>query len=514
MSDFKDMEGRDAVHEPDHRNHLQNGGNVQYVTKEELHHYVGEPLPLPNVTMVIVDTRDHDAAIFAIMRSLKQIKPHSVLFFTDKEFPSTDFQAIKIDPLTSLDDYSRFMCLELWKYISTSHILVIQHDGFVLDASAWTDEFLQYDYIGAPWNYKDGRNVGNGGFSLRSNVLMTMVAHDQFIQSVGIYGPEDEVICRLYGKYLKKQGINFAPEELAHRFSYEMHMPTQKTFGFHNFGHAPYRPPVVIKRTGAMGDVLMLEPVLERFYSDGYRVILDCIYDYMGIFDRHPYPIEHVLDCQQRGEDCSGYLKFDLDMSYEQKPQQLVLKSYYEACGIKNGLLRNSQLVEQHPNYRLFDRYIVLHVDDTGIPHRDVRGVDWQAVADYIEQSTLYKVFRVGKRETKGGGLYINTSTKSLLQYFIGGADYFIGIDSAPSQIAVASGVKSMIFFGSVNPAYRYADLSNIFVMQNGCPVKNDGCYHSVVSVTGTDCDVDIKRPPCITHTTEAVIEAINKFLL
>lgn len=481
-------------------------------------------LVLPDVTMVITDTRDIQSAANAILMSLREIKPKRTIFFTNSIDSlglafcdalleeKVDVQII--NPITCLDDYSRFMCLELWKHIKTSHILVIQHDGFVLDASAWTDEFLKYDYIGAPWNYKDGRNVGNGGFSLRSKVLMTMIAHDAFIQSVGIYGPEDEVICRLYGKYLKdKLGIRFAPEELAHRFAYEMHMPLQKTFGFHNFGHAPYRPPVVIKRTGAMGDVLMLEPVLERFYSDGYRVILDCIYDYMGMFDRHPYPIEHVLDCQQRGEDCSGYQKFDLDMSYEQKPQQLVLKSYYEACGIKDGLLRNAQLVEQHRNFRLFDKYIVFHVDDTDMPHRNVHGVDWQAVADYIEQSTHFKVFRVGKRETNGGGIYINTSTKSLLQYFIGGADYFIGIDSAPSQIAVSSGVKSMIFFGSVNPKYRYADLSNIFVMQNGCPVKNDGCYHSVVSTVGTDCDVDIKRPPCITHTTESVIEAINKFL-
>lgn len=496
MSDFKDNEGRDVIQ------------------MANFHNFGPLPLPLPSVTMVIVDTRDHDAAVFAIMRSLKHITPHSVLFFTDRDIDSTDFETVKIKPLTSLDDYSEFMCKELWRYITTSHILVIQHDGFVLDASAWTDEFLQYDYIGAPWNYKDGRNVGNGGFSLRSKWLMQIMGTDQFIDSVGIYGPEDEVICRLHGKYLTNEhAIRFAPEELAHRFSYEMHMPLQKTFGFHNFGHAPYREPVVIKRTGAMGDVLMLEPVLERLYSDGYRVILDCIPDYMGMFDRHPYPIEHVADLTYRKEDYSNYRLIDLDMSYENKPQQLVLKSYYEACGIKDGLMRNPQLVEQHKDYRLFDRYIVFHVDDTDMPHRNVHGVDWEAVADFIEQSTMFKVFRVGKRDTPPAGIFINTSTKNLMQYFVGGADYFIGIDSGVAQVAVASGVKSMIFFGSVNPTYRYADLSNIFVVQNGCPVKNDGCYHSVVSVTGTDCDVDIKRPPCITHTTESVIEAINKFL-
>lgn len=44
-------------------------------------------------------------------------------------------------------------------YIETPHVLVVQYDGFILNPDAWTDEFLEYDYVGAPWWYEDEWNV-------------------------------------------------------------------------------------------------------------------------------------------------------------------------------------------------------------------------------------------------------------------------------------------------------------------------------------------------------------------
>ncbi len=38
-------------------------------------------------------------------------------------------------------------------YVATPFALVIQYDGFILNPDAWRDEFLDYDYIGAPWNF-------------------------------------------------------------------------------------------------------------------------------------------------------------------------------------------------------------------------------------------------------------------------------------------------------------------------------------------------------------------------
>jgi hypothetical protein len=101
----------------------------------------------------------------------------------------------------------------------------------------WTDEYMKYDYIGAPWWRGIESNVGNGGFSLRSKRLLHVTANDDSIQS---QHPEDECVCLVYRKYLEETyGIRFAPESLAHRFSFERNPKynenSYRTFGFHGF---------------------------------------------------------------------------------------------------------------------------------------------------------------------------------------------------------------------------------------------------------------------------------------
>lgn len=458
---------------------------------------------LPNVTMVIVDCVNYGEAISALTKSLKQIKPHSTIFFTDKQLTHPEFETIVLDePIKSKEAYSEFIIKELWRYITTSHVLVIQNDGYVLDGSAWTDEFLDYDYIGAPWLYEDGRNVGNGGFSLRSKKLMQSIASI----SPEIYHPEDEVICRLYRNVLERHGAKFAPEELAHQFSFELHEPLQPTFGFHSYFHHPFQQVVILKRSGAMGDIIMMEPAMEWFFQKGYKVVLDIPSQFFWLFQHHHYPVYHIQ--QVRFKDP---MIINLDMAYEINPKQLALKSYYEICGIKDGVLRNAKLNHwvDEPT-KLFTKNIVMHIDDTAMAHRNVHGVNWNIVSIFLE-SRGYTVFQIGTGARKAG-IKFNTPA-SMLSYAIAGADYFIGIDSGCSHIAVALGIESFIIAGSVNLEYRYADFSKIHVIQKKCPIGKDGCYHSVVGTTGADCEVEKESPPCITWTTEEIIKELNLFI-
>ncbi|MFA6524086.1 MAG: DUF5672 family protein [Candidatus Paceibacterota bacterium] len=129
-----------------------------------------------------------------------------------------DPRIIPIDSINSKEEYSKFLIKKLNDFVDTEFVLIIQYDGFILNPNAWTDEFLKYDYIGAPWWYDDEYNVGNGGFSLRSKKLLDILQKDNFIQQ---FHPEDHCICRIYGDYLKKQGIVFAPELVASKFSIE-----------------------------------------------------------------------------------------------------------------------------------------------------------------------------------------------------------------------------------------------------------------------------------------------------
>lgn len=187
---------------------------------------------LSDVTLVAATSVALDATLAALRRSLEKADFGEVLLLSDVP-PSQTHPNItwrRIDRIASRTDYSRFMLHDLAGHISTPHALCIQWDGFVLNAAAWSPEFLAYDYIGAPWpHFHDAYNVGNGGFSLRSRRLLEACLTLSYNPGDG----EDVIICRLQRRRLEEQGISFAPEGLARKFSYERMRPNGDEFGFH-----------------------------------------------------------------------------------------------------------------------------------------------------------------------------------------------------------------------------------------------------------------------------------------
>ena len=198
---------------------------------------------LTDVTLVAATSVALKATVAALKRSLEEIDFGEVLFLSDVPPPvkHPEITWRRIERIASRTDYSRFMLRDLVRHISTSHALCVQWDGFVLDGSAWTPAFLDYDYIGAPWpHFHDAHNVGNGGFSLRSRRLLDACSTLTFNPQDG----EDVIICRLERPRLEAQGMVFAPEEMARRFSYERMMSSGEEFGFHGvFNLVEHIPP-------------------------------------------------------------------------------------------------------------------------------------------------------------------------------------------------------------------------------------------------------------------------------
>ncbi|MFZ2252573.1 MAG: DUF5672 family protein [Minisyncoccia bacterium] len=196
-------------------------------------------LTLRNVTLLGLDCVDLERLKIARDICIKDIKFGAVKLLTSIE--SNDEDVVKIDRIGSIEAYSEFMLKKVNDYVDTEFVLIFQHDGFVLNARSWNDEFLNYDYIGAPWWYMDSNNVGNGGFSLRSKKLLTLLQNDAHIETIKDPA-EDHVICRIYGDYLKEKGVSFAPESLASTFSIEgdVSLPVKygsiwkDEFGFHD----------------------------------------------------------------------------------------------------------------------------------------------------------------------------------------------------------------------------------------------------------------------------------------
>jgi len=114
--------------------------------------------------------------------------------------------------------------------IETRYAMAVHEDGFPIMPSLWRNEFLDYDYIGAPWN--DGV-VGNGGFSIESRKLLIAKMALPPYPTPNSKVASDYYVCRVHRKALEDQGIRFAPVELAIEFSTELTGHPWPSYGFH-----------------------------------------------------------------------------------------------------------------------------------------------------------------------------------------------------------------------------------------------------------------------------------------
>ena len=211
------------------------------------------------ISITCIDTLHYTPTITALKKTIETLgdKITRVYWFSDIDFPDTidvPVTWIKIDTIKVYNEDYSHITLKLCPEICVEeHNLIIHPDGFAVNREAWTDEFLEYDYIGACWG--DG-TVGNGGFCLRSRKL-----YDAFI-SIGVknstndyqdymndsfyyvitetgekFIPEDNIICKVHREKLEKEyNIKFAPLHIANQFSIERNYSSVwlgKSLGFH-----------------------------------------------------------------------------------------------------------------------------------------------------------------------------------------------------------------------------------------------------------------------------------------
>lgn len=192
-------------------------------------------IDLPTVDLLAMDGVDGRRAIHAVKHSIRGLKFRRVIFMA----PSLPEELKEVVDefhvfVSDYEGWNRFMVKDLVNYLPDGHVIFIHNDGYILNPKAWRPAFLNYDYIGAPWWYHTGINVGNGGFCLRSRKFVETSARFSF----PVYAPEDHILIRLNGAVMEQQGIKFAPEILASKFALEGNMKWGTTwngqFGFHN----------------------------------------------------------------------------------------------------------------------------------------------------------------------------------------------------------------------------------------------------------------------------------------
>ncbi len=158
-----------------------------------------------------------------------------------------DIKLINIH-FNSIDEWNHAIIFDLRKYVDTKFCMLVHPDGFVVNAESWRPEFLDYDYIGAPWplptddySYRtpDGEivRVGNS-VSIRSKEMLELPFQLE-VTWRPYYGNthEDGFLTCHNRRLFQHFGARFAPIEVAKYFSRELDLPenadVEKPFAFH-----------------------------------------------------------------------------------------------------------------------------------------------------------------------------------------------------------------------------------------------------------------------------------------
>ena len=203
---------------------------------------------IPTIDLVAVACTKVPETVDALRKCQEQMLFNRTILFTDEDIKAEGIDIIKIEKLDYVK-YNEFVAMELWKYVASDYALLVQNDGFITNGKLWTEGFLRWDYIGAPWpipndetTYRTPKGrlirVGNGGFSLRSRKLLRapVCLGLKFSDNGTGFPHEDGFLCVHNRETLEEYGIKFAPIDIAAKFSTELTVAeTVESFGRHKY---------------------------------------------------------------------------------------------------------------------------------------------------------------------------------------------------------------------------------------------------------------------------------------
>lgn len=224
-------------------------------------------LDLSRITLFAIDNTDRiNGTIKALYTCMEVANFASVKLVTSLDYIQKYSEELNNDgiqceemifPIQNIDDYNRYIIYDLHNHIESEFVLIVQDHAFIINPDSWMNEFLNYDYIGAPWPWREnsfitpfGEHIrcGNGGFSLRSKKLLEIPSkveipfkvseQSDFYKMFGSTNTnEDGNICVHNRHIFEENGCKFAPIEVAKYFSYESPVPENIgiiPFGYHN----------------------------------------------------------------------------------------------------------------------------------------------------------------------------------------------------------------------------------------------------------------------------------------
>lgn len=280
-----------------------------------------------------------------------------------------------------------------------------------------------------------------------------------------------------------------------------------------------YKPSILVMRNRAIGDVLLITPVIRQIYADyDGNCHIDVLTSCEDVFENNPWVREVSSDLSRLP---GGYEKIiNLNLAYEHYPMLHVADAYEFFAFGKKGAVRNKlpALFPLASDERYIQDFIgeiegrsflVFHMRYGNWPSRNIEIEFWKEVIDGVLEETDLVVVQVGTETDLaisyecGSRVFDWRNRFSLqqLQLLIKKSSVFLGVDSGTLHVAASTDVPIVCLFTSAHHDLRkpIRELDNdIFIPITpsvpcyGCQIRFDP------PITGVICDQgDPYDPPC-----------------
>lgn len=255
---------------------------------------------------------------------------------------------------------------------------------------------------------------------------------------------------------------------------------------------------VLVNRRAAIGDVIDVTAVVAQIKKSWPDSWISIQTDLPEAFTNNP-------DIRFAGRSVAGDFdyRYDLDLSYERRPELHTIEAYAEVCGLKPDL-KNAKphiypsVKDDNEATRLIDgqdesKLVAIHAVQSW-PGKTWPRENWiQMISDLVANGYIPVLVGSEKHWDLGRfGLDIRGQTSvQILCSILKRCKLFIGIDSAPSHVAQAAGCPSVVLFGTVwshlklFPACKAVGVQ-ANIEQNPCV----GEHHRILPpITHSECD-------------------------
>ena len=257
---------------------------------------------------------------------------------------------------------------------------------------------------------------------------------------------------------------------------------------------------ILVRRRGALGDVVMSTGVVRELHRTRKNLLITVETDYPLVYNNNP----HVAEICNWGEtNLADYdVVYNLDDAYEANPENHFVNSmFYRVFGDNTThMLKSADLHVTDADRDIVDadlasigsKFFVVHMRNWHWALKNIDISTWLDIFVKVFETTVdYKIVTVGGETdfSLDHPLIFNANnryTPQQLAYLIDHAKCFVGIDSAPFQIAAATDTH-VIGLLTHNPPEYIMPLRHLDTMWHATAIQ--------ANVDCVGCNVLQKRP-------------------